>query len=747
VFHVTLEHGRSLTVLFTVAATAVFLTTWFYRGSGRELKRGLRRLLLTLRITSVLLVVLLLFRPVFSLETELQSKRLVVLLLDNSASMSVADDSAGSSRFNQARARVADWYARLKQDFDVRLFAFSGQAVPVASVEELALVEPRGESTSLVRALQAGSQAGPRRDIEAMLLLSDGVQTAAGDPVQTARTLGVVVHTVGVGNSLRDSPSYRDVQVSGIECPPELVLNNRARITARIESVGLTGRVVPVMLEEDGKVLDQTELTLAGTGVGQEVAFGFLPVTKGRHTYVVRVPVLPEEKIPQNNQRSASAQVVEARIRVLFLEGALRAEYGALVDRFLSKDPDIEFCALVQTRRNVFAQRSNISGLKLTTIPSDPAVLEKFNVFILGDLDASFLKPAQMELLARRVRDGAGLVMLGGYNSLGAGGYAGTPVGDILPVELGSRDIAQVTDTFLPLLTPAGRAHPIFTGIARFFPTKAAGPQVPGLPPLDGCARVAGARPGATVLAVCPGEAAMPVLAVQPVGKGRTGVFTGDTTRNWQQGPRALDQESPFLRFWGQTIRWLAGRTDNVRADASVIARSDRAWYEPDAPVLISAVVRDKEGEGAGTAQVTARIKKPFGQDDTVPLPAVAGPSGNYHASYEPKRPGKYEITVEAKVGGSNLAAEKLIVEVGSANLEFDHLDLDEKTLSRIAEAGGGRYAHLSTADRVIEDLDRRAQRRRVYLEGRLYWPPLFWVLIVGLLATEWGLRKRNQLR
>ena len=41
--------------------------------------------------------------------------------------------------------------------------------------------------------------------------------------------------------------------------------------------------------------------------------------------------------------------MVDNRIRVLYIEGTLRAEYGAIVQRFLSKDPDLEFCALVQS--------------------------------------------------------------------------------------------------------------------------------------------------------------------------------------------------------------------------------------------------------------------------------------------------------------------------------------------------------------------------------------------------------------
>src|SRR5205085_1745712 len=118
-------------------------------------------------------------------------------------------------------------------------------------------------------------------------------------------------------------------------------------------------------------------------------------------------------------------------------EGTLRAEYGGLVQRFLSKDPDLEFCALVQTRPNVFLRRTNMEGLKLDGLPTDSATLEKFDVILVGDLDASYWKPPAMELLVKRVRDGAGLLALGGYHSLGPGGYGGTPLEAILPVQTG----------------------------------------------------------------------------------------------------------------------------------------------------------------------------------------------------------------------------------------------------------------------------------------------------------------------
>jgi len=47
------------------------------------------------------------------------------------------------------------------------------------------------------------------------------------------------------------------------------------------------------------------------------------------------------------------------------------------------------------------------------------------------------------------------------------------------------------------------------------------------------------------------GRLGMPALAVQPLGRGRTAVFTADTTRKWQQGPRALER----LGLIGGTLR------------------------------------------------------------------------------------------------------------------------------------------------------------------------------------------------
>jgi hypothetical protein len=208
-----------------------------------------------------------------------------------------------------------------------------------------------------------------------------------------------------------------------------------------------------------------------------------------------------------------------------------------------------------------------------------------------------------------------------------------------------------------------------------------------------------------------------------------------------------MDQDSPFLRFWGQMVRWLAGQDDEVETGASVTGTTDKGYYEPEEPIKIASVVRDDQGEGAREAQVEAVITHPSGKKDTVSMIPVPGPAGHYAVEFDETSSGEYEIVVEARVGSLTKSTDPIVVEVGRPNMEFEELDLDEKLLAQIATDSGGRYFHITTADQLIKQLDREQRKKRVFVEQQLYWPPAFWTVFVVVLTIEWVLRRKYQLR
>ena len=160
---------------------------------------------------------------------------------------------------------------------------------------------------------------------------------------------------------------------------------------------------------------------------------------------------------------------------------------------------------------------------------------------------------------------------------------------------------------------------------------------------------------------------------------------------------------------------------------ASVSATTNKAYYDPDEPMEISAVVRDKQGEAADCAKVVATVQGPDGQSEQVTLSAVAGPSGHYGGTVEPRTAGGGMERGRGPVRRTKLEIrQNRSGEIGLLNLEFEKLDLDEKMLERIAADTGGRYVPLSTADHLVDQLDHtpaqtdRAHRAAALLAARL---------------------------
>lgn len=70
-------------------------------------------------------------------------------------------------------------------------------------------------------------------------------------------------------------------------------------------------------------------------------------------------------------------------------------------------------------------------------LPSDIGQLQPYDAVILGNVPKDSFSAAQIALLEKNVHDmGAGLIMLGGPNSFGAGGWRNTPVEKALPVDM-----------------------------------------------------------------------------------------------------------------------------------------------------------------------------------------------------------------------------------------------------------------------------------------------------------------------
>jgi hypothetical protein len=267
------------------------------------------------------------------------------------------------------------------------------------------------------------------------------------------------------------------------------------------------------------------------------------------------------------------------------------------------------------------------------------------------------------------------------------------------------------------------------------------------------------AKSAAEILAVHPlrrnSYGPLIVLAVQHYGSGRSAAFTADTTRKWLATPGAHGELSPFHRFWGQLVRWLARAEIKERAaGADVSVLISKAYYQPGEKVLLRAKVRDTKGMVTAYANVTARIVRPgltgkVGQD--IEMEPVTDETGLYQLVYDPPRSGNYSATIRAIKEGQPLGEAKTEWTVGKAATEFDRLAVNAALAGELANETRGRMVTPIEMGDILAELKNEV-RAKLGISARQpsfqiydYFTWLF-LLVVVLITAEWLLRRHWQL-
>jgi len=750
---VSLAPGQSMFLFVLLAVVALASVVFFYRRCVGEISTALFVFLLGLRVFAVVLLVLFIFRPVVSFERGFTQKSTLIFLVDNSGSMSIRDGASVPRRIELVKRVLPRRLEKLGADFDVKLYSFSNEAKQL-ELKQLDGLQADGEVTDLAAGIAGSLKAHVKANVSALILLSDGVDNSGKDPLQEVVRHGVRIFSVGVGSKLKEQEDFKDIAITNVETQRYVTVNNITEIRVLVEAVGYADRIVPVSIKQEGKEIASTTIRLDNLKGSQAAIIRYTPTEIGQFKYTAEIPLQTDERIEENNVHPFTLIVTKPRIKALYLEGVLRNE-GKFILRTLQMDPNVEVVYLVRTKEGTLLQRGNLEGAKFDSFPNEYAALKGFNVLIVGDLDRSFFTTTQLENIRKWVKEGGGFVMLGGFNSFGPGGYAGTPIEEILPVRLGDRNVGQVKDEFTPTLTAEGETHVIMSDMTDFFPTSKR-EALRSLPKLRGCTVVLEAKPGATVImenAQRKNALGQPliVFAVQSYGEGRTAAFTADTTWQWFFELKAMGRESPYVKFWGQMVRWLANQEIKEKEEKpGITAFLDKQYYEPGELVKLYARVRDDQGKATNTALVEAALVNPLREVSSIQLAYVPGTTGNYEADFIPPTPGRYQIIFTAKQDGVLLGEEqKTNFRVGKPNLEFDQLDLNDALLTRIAEQTGGKYYYFVHLDDLLGSLEKE-QREKTVIEKYDFFDtrylPYFFALFVLAVSLEWWFRKARQL-
>lgn len=751
-----------------VGGQVVLAVAIFYWAAFGHLKWRRLTVLIALRCCAVAAILLIMFKPVIEVAPFTHDTRpSLPVIVDRSGSMSVADNPQQGSRYEQSISMIRGQLDRLEKHFKPMFIHFGARAWQGQALEELADLEPKGEgteSTNILLAIETALRDTQGLNPPAIVLVSDGVDNVSAS---LDAHIGTPVHTVGVGTVDAGGLGRRNVSISDIDAPFEVVKNNTTSITVRVKATGISEGRCELQLYEDDRLVTAQGVDFLQDESEQLVKLDWTPgqALKGSADVDIRklrlcVPPITGETIVDDNTAHLQVLVTQPKMRVLYIEGAIRSEYKFLM-RTLASDPDIQFMSLVRVSGSEFSAYGGIEGKTLQDLPRSDEDFDLFDVLIIGDLDASYWQASQLERIRQFVLDGGGLVMIGGHHSFGPGGYGGTPVEEVLPVLVGSTSQQQDATPFAPALTAEGRIHPIFDGIGGYFAGPgdiAPQPDLPSLSELEGCVTVVGPKAMASVLAVNPlrknDSGPLVVLATGLYGKGRTAAFTADTTWLWRLTLAAQTTKGPYQRFWGQMVRYLADVRPEAHDHPILLIRLGDSHIQPDQNTTISAWFSHPEPEALASASLASQMLAEDGTLVEIPnLKRRPGSSGRFEAQIAgPLSPGVYMVRVMAKDDqGQVLCEDEARLVVISMGSEMDVLGRNEELLRRLAGATGGGYCDITQlpelVDALVEDLSVEVWAHTGSTTYRLYNFPVLFVLLAGVLAVEWLLRRYWQLQ
>jgi uncharacterized membrane protein len=265
------------------------------------------------------------------------------------------------------------------------------------------------EESDLQAALQAAvAQVGEGRQGR-ILLISDGNENRgqALRAVALLRAQGVQVWTLPVSLSR----GRNEVYLSDLTLPQQVDSAEGFAVEGKIES----GRAAParVRLLRDGRLAREQELQLKpGTN---PVRFAESLVERGNHTYELVVESR-DDTLAENNLLQGVVEV-KGPPRVLLLSSQKESQ------RFLAQVLQVQGYAVIEAAPETAA---------LTL-----AELSAVDLLVLDNVPAFQLSHAKLENIEKYVRDlGGGLLVVGGSQSYGAGGYYRTPLEQVLPVDM-----------------------------------------------------------------------------------------------------------------------------------------------------------------------------------------------------------------------------------------------------------------------------------------------------------------------
>jgi uncharacterized membrane protein len=275
------------------------------------------------------------------------------------------------------------------------------------------LIEP--EATNLAAAIRLAVAAFPEGVGRRLVILSDGNENRESvlEEARTARSLGVTIDVIPIRY---EYPA--EISVQKLLVDPSAHVGQPFGIHVVVESTATTEVEAMLRLFENDVFVSQGDAKVKLHPGKNPFEFQRRIDTPGRYFYEARIePLRSEDDAILQNNAGYGFTLVEGEPTVLFS----------------GKEMELDQPLISALR----AEKIGVRTIAPDFLPRRIEEYFDYEAIILSNVAAHEISEDQMKIFESLVKDvGLGFVMIGGEDSFGAGGYQGTPVERLLPVDM-----------------------------------------------------------------------------------------------------------------------------------------------------------------------------------------------------------------------------------------------------------------------------------------------------------------------
>ncbi|MBX7165195.1 MAG: VWA domain-containing protein [Pirellulales bacterium] len=300
------------------------------------------------------------------------------------------------------------------------------------------------EHTNLAAALRLAQASFPEGAARRIVIISDGNQNL-GDVLEQARTL------VDAGVGVDVQPVYyqarSDISVEKLALPADVRQGQPFDMRVVVENN------TPVTESSDGRVSGTLRVSQIVSGQPQTISEQPVTLAPGKQVFTLRqqldqpnfytfeaqfIPDDPAADALSQNNRATNFTSIRGTGQVLLIENHEQpAQFDLMVEQLRAHDLDV-------TVRNTDQLFTSL------------AELQPFDTVLLANVPRESFSDDQIQMLVSNTEQmGAGLVMLGGPESFGAGGWTNTPLEEAMPLDFQIKNAKVIPKGALALVMHA----------------------------------------------------------------------------------------------------------------------------------------------------------------------------------------------------------------------------------------------------------------------------------------------------